>query len=167
MASTPVSQLPSGRPGLATLDHLAPFQCKIRVWNVNRRVTYSPTAHALRAESTLTADSELTTRLGSALGTLDHLLPSHPTIRVRNTDVPPHLPAQYSPTAQARRADTTATDSSAASEPGLGLATRDQARPFHRAISAWIATAFVAQSFEHHDPAANARLRDTAATPAR
>src|SRR5215475_6790399 len=93
-----------------------------------------PTAQTSLADSTVSPTSwlfdEAPVPSGLGLLTLIHLLPFQRSVRVRTWFVPDALP-----TAQTLALVVAATDCKWLSKPGLGLATRFQARPFQCRIS--------------------------------
>jgi hypothetical protein len=127
--------LPAGSFALAVLVRrhfqVVPFQCNATVVGLalNSR-PFRPTAQALRAEAAATPKSSAPpARLG--LRTSFHLVPFQRSITVFG---PGWLGLLVQPTAQAFRADVTATPARLPPAAGFGLGTRFQAVPFQRRI---------------------------------
>lgn len=113
--------------GLATLDHVVPFQCSMsgtQCWMVV--LQDDPAAQALPAEEALTADRKLAFPATFGLATRDQDLPFQCMISVVSVA---HRCGQWTPTSQALPAET-ALMSTALFTVGSGMATGDHAEPF-------------------------------------
>ncbi len=122
--------------GLGVIDHAAPFQDSIRVDATFFLFGYSPTATQERAPAHETAWSEFDSSwLRFGLGTIDHFVPSHDSIRV-SCGKPPEV--AYWPTAVHEDAETQDTAfRKFPFVPTSGLGTMVQEEPFQDSTSVW------------------------------